>query len=339
VLRSFFVQKALNAIWLRPLKDKRMNGVEPTRNLLILQETSAQDPSDWIAIKQRIDRDAPDIEVRIANVRHPNSVTARWQVRRPSLVFSPTFLFRYVPRGGAVFSGRFLGKDEQLRRLSSIGVRTPRTEDLSSVSSFDPKEWGEYVVVKPKHLNGGAYIKLVRATDVSARYKELIALADDRFVVQPFIDHSVDGYPTHYRVLSMFGRALYCVGRRWGNMRPPLAPLAAIAANPLGVIASNSERMGDPLFSICNDSEIISLGERAHEAFPECGVLGVDIIRERQSGRLYVMEVNSHGTVWHLSSPLAKTFDPQHIRERYAQFNALDRAADLLIQKTRMAAC
>jgi hypothetical protein len=316
-----------------------MNGVEPTRNLLILEETSVQDSSDWIAIKQRINRDAPDIEVRIANVRHPNSVTARWQIRRPSLVFSPTFLFKYVPRGGAVFSGRFLGKDEQLRRLSSIGIPTPRTEMLSSVSSFDPEEWGDYVVVKPNNLNSGKGVKLVRTIDVSARYDELITLADDRFLVQPFIDHSEGGYPTHYRVLSMFGRALYCVGRRWSNMRPPLAPLAEIAANPLGVIASNSEQMGDPILFICNDPEIASLGERAHEAFPECAVLGADIIRERQSGRLYVLEVNSHGAVWHLSSPLAKKLDPQHIRERYAQFNALDRAADLLIQKTRTAAC
>lgn len=315
-----------------------MNGVEPTRNLLILQERSVQDPSDWIAIKQRIDRDAPDIEVRIADVRHPNSATARWQVRRPSLVFSPTSLFTYGPRGGAVFSGRFFGKDEQQRRLSATGIPTPRTENLSAASSFDPAEWGEYVVVKPDNANRGKGIKLVRTTEILARYDELNASAGDRLLVQPFIDHSDDGYPTHYRVLTMFGRALYCVTRRWGGPRT-LAPLAEIAANPLGVIASNSRQMGAPVLSICNDFEIISVGERAHQAFPECGVLGVDIIRERQSGRLYVLEVNCHGAVWHLSSPLAKKLDPQHIRERYAQFNALDRAADLLIQKTRMAAC
>jgi hypothetical protein len=34
-----------------------------------------------------------------------------------------------------------------------------------------------------------------------------------------------------------------------------------------------------------------------------------------------------------LSSSLSKT--PEHKQELYAQFNALDRAADLLIQKTR----
>jgi hypothetical protein len=40
-----------------------------------------------------------------------------------------------------------------------------------------------------------------------------------------------------------------------------------------------------------------------------------------------------------LSSPLTKNLDPEHLREIYAQFNALDLAADLLIQRTRADAC
>jgi hypothetical protein len=314
----------------------RAHTVEATRNLLILQEAFRQDPSDWIAIKQRIERDAPDIEVRIANVRNRNPVTARWQVRRPSLVFSPSFLFGYVPRGGAVFSGHFFGKYEQLRRLSSVGIPMPQTEVLSSVSSFDPRVWGEYLIVKPNNSNRGEGVKLVRTIDLCARYDALTALSSDRFLVQPFIDHSEDGYPTEYRVLTLFGRVLYCARNRWGNKRPPLAE---IATNPLGVIASNNDQMGGHIRSICNDAEIISLGERAHEAFSECAILGVDIIRESQSGRLLVLEVNPHGDVWHLSSPFAKTIDPEYARARYAQFNALDRAAGLLVQKTRAAAC
>src|SRR5450755_4160024 len=304
----------------------------PTRNLLIVQTVPEQDPSDWIAIKQRIERNAPDIEVGIANNRHRNSVTARWQVRRPSLVFSPVRLIDFVPRGGAVYCGHILGKDEQLRRLSSIEILTPRTATLSPVSSFDPKEWGDYVIVKPNNLNSGNGVKLVRTIDLSARYDELTAVANDQFLVEPYIDHSEDGYPTEYRVLSMFGRALYCARNRWGNKRPPLAE---IAADPLGIIASINKTMGGHIRSICYDSEIISLGQRAHQAFPECPVIGVDIIRESQSRRLYVLEVNPHGAVWHFSSPFAKNLDPEYVRERYAQFNALDLAADLLIQKTR----
>jgi Prokaryotic glutathione synthetase, ATP-grasp domain len=308
-----------------------MQKSEPTRNLLIIQTPPLQDPADWVTIKQRIERDAPDIEVRIANNGHPNSVTARWQVRRPSLVFSPIHLINFVPCGGAIFCGHILGKDEQLRRLSSIDILTPKTVMLSSVGSLDPSEWSEFVVVKPNNSNSGKGVRLVRSTDLSARYNELTTLANDQILVQPYIDHAEEGYPTIYRVLTMFGRALYCVLNRWDNKRPRLAQ---IADDPFGVIATNDKSMGQ-VRAICNDPEIVALGERAHKAFPECPVLGVDIIRDIQSGRLYVLEVNPHGAVWHLSSLFAKEVDPEYVRARYAQFNALDRAADLLIQKTR----
>ena len=307
-----------------------------SRNLLILQTTYEQDPSDWIAVQKRIERDAPDIEVRIADNGHANSVTARWQVRRPSVVFSPSVLIDFVPRGGAVFSGRFISKDEQLLRLSGIGILTPRTEILSPLSFFDPREWGDYLVVKPNRSHSGQGVKLVRAADLRLRYGELNAGSDDPVLVQSYIDHSEDGFPTEYRVLTMFGSALYCARNRWGVGRRPVAD---IAADPFGVIASNNKQMGGRIRSICNDAEIIALGERVHQAFPECSVLGVDIIRDSQTGQLYVLEVNPYGAVWHLSSPLTKTFSPEHVRELYAQFNALDRVADLLIQKTRAEAC
>src|SRR6476469_9556267 len=152
------------------LTESAMQKVEPTRNLVIVYTEHLQDPADWAAIKERIERDAPDIEVRIVNNFHRNSVTARWQVRRPSLVFSPIRLAEYVPRGGAVFCGHILGKDEQGRRLSSINILTPRTATLSRANSFDPSEWGEFLIVKPNNANSGDNVKLIRTTEISARY-------------------------------------------------------------------------------------------------------------------------------------------------------------------------
>ena len=152
-----------------------MQETTPTRNLLIVQTTPDQDPADWIAIKEIIERKAPDIEVRIANNRERNSVTARWQVKRPSLVFSRVRLLEFSPRGGAVYCGHVLGKDEQLRWLSAIGIPTPRTVILSSLRSFDPDEWGDYVIVKPNNLNSGVGVKLVRTIDIAARRDELNA--------------------------------------------------------------------------------------------------------------------------------------------------------------------
>jgi hypothetical protein len=230
-------------------------------------------------------------------------------------ILADPFVRVYPSRRRSV-SWPYSGKDVQIRRLSSIGILTPKTAPLSPLCSFDPEEWGEYVVVKPNNLNSGVGIKLVHTSNLAARFEELTASVDDQLIVESYIDHSEDGYPTSYRVMTMFGRALCCLRTRWGERR---SPLDEIAANPREIVASNGQAIPGRVLAICSDPEIISLGERAHRAFPECPVLGVDIV--------------------HFSSALGKTLDPELIRNFYAQFNALELAADLLIEKTRTEAC
>jgi hypothetical protein len=88
--------------------------------------------------------------------------------------------------------------------------------------------------------------------------------------------------------------------------------------------------------TVWNDAEIIDVGERAHTAFPECPVLGVDVVRDAGTRQLYVMEVNPAGDTLHLSSLMAKNFySAEHVKNLYRQFGALDRVARLLIEKTR----
>ena len=304
----------------------------PSRNLLIVHTPPQQALADWITIKQRIEETAPDIEVNVATNRQPNSATARWQVKRPSLVFSPVRLIDFSPRGGKIYCGHVLGKYEQVRRLAALGIAAPRTEILARDTVLDPAEWGGHVVVKPDNGNAGFGVRLVRTGDLQARFDELTGIANDRFIVQPYIDHRVNGCPEDYRVLSLFGRVLYCVSHRWDD---PLPPLAQVASDPNGVIASNDPRAGEGPSTLCYDPEIIALGERAHQAFPECPLIGVDIVREQTTGQFHVFEANPHGAVWHFSSPFARTLSPDAVRQRYAQFNALERAADLLIEKTR----
>ena len=151
-------------------------------------------------------------------------------------------------------------------------------------------------------------------------------------VVQPYIDHSENGHPTEYRVLTLFGKVLYAARNSWGKPRPALEE---IAADPYGIIASNDKKV-ERVRTVSNDAEIIALGEQAHAAFPECPVLGVDVVRNSETGKSYVLEVNPAGDTWHLSSLQAKNFySAEHVRNLYAQFGALDRVAQLLIEKTR----
>jgi hypothetical protein len=305
---------------------------DPVRNLLILHTPLGQELSDWLSVKERIDGKAPDIEVRIATNGAPNSVTRRWQGSRPSLVFSPHVLIGYRPNGGTVYAGRSFSKLEQIELLSRQGLPVLVTATLTRDLVMDPTQWGRYVIAKPLHGAKGQGVYLIQTTELSARYFELTLNDTRTMVIQPYIEHSENGYPTEYRVLTLFGRVLYSARNSWAVARPPLEE---IAANPNGIIASNDKHFGR-LRTVWNDPEIIALGEQAASAFPECPVLGVDVVRDAETNKLYIMEVNPTGRVWHFSSPLAMNrFTAEHRADLYAQFGALDRIAELLIEKTR----
>lgn len=307
----------------------------PTRNLLIVHAPPRRSIEDWKAIGRKAALQAPDIDVRIADGNAPPPAAARWQASRPSLIFSPGPLLEYRPAGGTVLAGHNIDKLRQAARLEKIGVRVPRTFPLTPAFSPDPAIFGEYAVTKPGTLGRGHGISLVRVRDLARRYDELTYGGRLRLLAQPYIEHAEDGYPTEFRVLTLCGKVLYCAKNRWEEKRRPLAEIA----DSDGVIASNNKAMGGRVRNVWLDEEIIELGERASTAFPECGILGVDVIREPSTGDLYVLEVNPRGDVWHFSSGLAAaTFTPEHVHDLYAQFNALDRAAALLIEKTRAAA-
>jgi hypothetical protein len=312
------------------------NRAVPTRNLLIVHTPIRQDISDWLSVKQRINEKAPDIEVRIATNGARNSATRRWQGSRPSLVFSPFVLHEYEPNAGKVYACQLFSKLEQIERLARQGLPVPLTTTLTRDLAVDPAQWGRYVVAKPLRSSmGGQNVYLVETADLATRYAELTLNDTRTMIIQPYIDHSENGYPTEYRILTLFGQVLYSARNSWAVARPPLEE---IAADREGIIASNTRRFGR-LRTLCNDPEIIALGEQAHAAFPQCPVLGVDVVRDVETGKLYVLEVNPAGATWHFSSPSGKNFyTAEHRSNLYAQFGALDKTALLLIEKTRQEA-
>lgn len=306
---------------------------EPTRNLLILHSPGFQALGDWLAVRDRIAAQAPDIEVRVEPADAAGTMTAIWQASRPSLVFSPRPLAGYLPLGGTVFSGRPLRKLEQIGRLAEAGVSVPPTWELDP-RALPPREaLTEFVVVKPNNRGKGVGVRLLHADELAARAPGLMS-DQSRMLVQCFVEHAEDGFPTEYRVLVLFGEVLYCAKNRWPVRRATPAEIA----NSSLPLASNDRSGGQRVRAISYDEDVIALARRAAAAFPDCALLGIDIIRESGSGRLFVMEVNPNGRVWHFSSDLGLSFDAAHRRDLYEQFDALERTAGVLIDRTRAVA-
>jgi FtsZ-binding cell division protein ZapB len=74
-----------------------------------------------------------------------------------------------------------------------------------------------------------------------------------------------------------------------------------------------------------------------HGAFARIPLLGIDILRSETEAKLYAIEVNAGGNVWHFSS-----HNLAHRREKFshlademkAQFGAWQAAARALVRKT-----
>lgn len=85
----------------------------------------------------------------------------------------------------------------------------------------------------------------------------------------------------------------------------------------------------------CHDADILALAERAARVFPDIPLLGVDILRDADSGQLHVVEVNSRGGCWGFSSRKATAMQQILGRPFESQFDAFARAARGLIEETR----
>ncbi len=92
-------------------------------------------------------------------------------------------------------------------------------------------------------------------------------------------------------------------------------------------------------FELFDDPDILSLAERAHAAFPRVPLLGIDILRDAESGQLFVVELNGIGYLWDFSSPTGLSLQRQFGFDLEAQFGGRRRAAAVLARVCEAEAC
>jgi hypothetical protein len=303
------------------------------KHLLIVHTARRQALSDWEDVRKRIDLHAPDIETRFVDSLAPSQDTLAWQVTRPSLVFSVTPLENVRPHGGRIYCNTLLTKYVETTRLVAAGIPTPPAVPFTPGLRLDPAHWGEFVIVKPNIGARGENIRLVRTVDLDRRRDELHARSRRKMIVQKFVEHIDDeGKPGERRVLTVFGVEMYASKRRW---KKPRRSLAELADDREAIVASNSREVENERALVVGEDDVVALARRAAKVFPDQVCLGIDVVCETWTGRLFVLDVNSGGGTWHFSSQLSAKFTAEFREGLYKQFNALDRVADMLIEKTR----
>jgi hypothetical protein len=276
-------------------------------------------------VAREVERVAPHIRARV--IRNKRDRLKRWgRVFRPTLTVSFVPIDRLRPVRGPVITGKRLGKFVEMERLAAGGIPVPRWTRIPEGETPDIPDWGPHVLLKPQYGGRGRGVQVMPREAV--RQREWGDDLGERFA-QEFI--YTGEWPIGYRVCVLFGRCLFCLRSEASHERAPIARAAGDAPDPQGVVVSGG---GTSTYRFEDDREVIEFGERAAKAFPDIPLLGMDVIREQPSGKLYAVESNAVGYVWGISSQAGRDLEARCGFSIRDQFGAIGIAARVLAEET-----
>jgi hypothetical protein len=190
---------------------------------------------------------------------------------------------------------------------------------------MDFSKFKKHVILKPFLPSLQSVKENVFVLPVDKVVKEKITY-DTPYIIQQFIDSG--DYPSIYRAVVFLGEVLYCYKmsgtvKKVGNDIP-------IDFNNKNLPPDVDTREWD------HNQEVYDFAKEISSAFPESPLLGVDIIEEANTKRLYAIEVNAGGNVWHFATHSRSIANHPYLAEkRLNQYGAFNVAADALINRTR----
>ena len=307
---------------------------DATRNLVLVHEPFIQDRADLVAIARVIHELAPDIEVFVASNDTPSSTTRKQSSRRPALVYSPTELRSFQPLRGKIYAGCLIAKHVQLQRMSEAGIPVPNFAVLSGDYELDPDSFGPIAILKPSGWSSHGHGTVMVRTALMAglrwrRHPVVCAAGDTPMMIQRFID--TGQHPSHYRILTLFGEPIFGFRAISTIPRPDFdASDEVLEAGPL--MAKHGQRH----LIVPVEQEVLDLARRTFDAIPATALHGCDIIRDKDTGKLFVLEINPGGNTWSFSSAWAPLLRRElNMPDLSAQFDAWTTCARVLVERTR----
>lgn len=308
---------------------------EPRLHLILVHYPDLLDPADFHEIADFVRAKAPDIEpfVIADSMTKIDADMEKRAVSKPFLLFSPVSLKRFRPAGGKIYAGHGVPKLEQMERMKRAGLPVPKWQVIGPSTRLSVKDWGPLTVVKPTVGSLSLGVELQMTEDVGYRlplsYPQKHPGRDAPMMAQRFIDPGPQA--ARIRILTLFGEPIYAEEIKIGEAgeRPEVINSATVKTIAITTVKAKSR-----IRSFVNDPDALDLARRTYRLFPDAALHGCDLIREWGTGKLYILEINPGGNTWHFSSRVGRR-ELVEGKKRKEQFNAFERAADLLIERTR----
>ncbi len=299
---------------------------------LVAWERRAETWADLRRMAQRVMTLAPHVEARV--VGHHRGE----QLQLLPLWFKPTLSLAMIEKPtakllpGRFMAGQRLGKVGECERLDRAGVPVPRWTIIEPGTRLDPAQWGPYVVEKPAMGRLGAFVRIRKTGRI--RYAAPGTLSADHYgrhgpmLAQAFV--YTGEWPTSYRVVTLFGETLVCYRQVTRDRGAPLKGRWRFQESGGISIVSNTQQMQVELVA---DADVIELAERAHRlAFSDLALLNFDIVRDAETGALFVLECHAHGG-WLFSSAMGLGIQAASGVNFEQQFDGIEKAARILADR------
>lgn len=301
-------------------------------SLILVWTKGWQAYEDFVRIKEYVEAIAPDIQTLIVDNEYPDYASVEAVSRNPSFIFSPLTLAAFRPLRGKVYMGRIMSKVTEISRLHQAGIPVPLCQVLTPECVLDPKQFGDFVIVKPTHplSSHGIGVELWRTSEVRYNPPEAYPQGhpgrDAPMLVQRFIDC---GRAMTCRILTLFGQPIfsYC--------RESTLQLKLLGKSGPFTGADFLPQPANSVAKVCKDPDILALAARTYQAMPEIALQACDILRGKD-GQLYLLEVNPGGGTWMFSNGSEAGYRERlGLSDLQEPFDAFRTCAALLIERTR----
>jgi len=293
------------------------------RVLVLIPQVGMTGTADFIEIGKRIMKKRPKIGVFVYGADRYDQFKWRHKFRPTLTVCMGHEPDIKVPRG-TFLHGDQCDKVDEYHHLETAGIIVPKWTTLQPNTSYDPDEWGKYVIVKPAEGYRGKDVVFKKTTRLHYKPEKH---ADEKWIVQEFI--YTGEHPTNYRATTLLGKTMWVTKSTNTHSGPPLTdPNQLTGQSPVG-----NSAMGTT--TLCQEQDVIEFADYiAQTAYPDVPVLGIDIIRCALTNKLYCCETNPFGYTWHYSSPSGKAIERQNNFSFKNDTNGFEIAVDTLIDAT-----
>ena len=227
-----------------------------------------------------------------------------------------------------------LNKIQEYDHFKKHNIPCLPIENFQWGMELDPAIYGDWVVLKPANIQStGQDINMVPTKLIPK-----LTLADfpvehlihkDDYLVQKFVKCGKN--PTHYRALVFLGDVILSFKAEQKSSYPNFTSVLNTLLRTS--VASNMQDHRN--ISLIIDGEMNELAKKVSKTLPDYPLLGIDVMRDEETSKLYVIEINGGGNTWAFSSEMAQKLRLQVSREALVeQYAAWDVAAEALVMKT-----